>query len=297
MGGAHRGRLRGNTLAGCIAHHQRIGYIRPRHVWHAAYHGSWPARFHHPSASTQLDDGASQPPMYVTCHALVGMEDYELRQTEPAMGSYLLQLKRLQRCERSYMTSTPERKVSKCRHRILNSTGDIFFDTRRMHLDQRVAEDILAHYDVRVYGHRCQLQRRHPHPIPQCHTNACTKVHPTHRRHPKSRSSLRDLTNRIRSSSFRTTEGQKRDSWRHKNATPTVWGGTEDDTIREVVDVLAQGQKAHARKRLLMVYVANKNRDWAIATLRVEHVERPSLRAANRYQPEVTKWTGTANAK
>ena len=72
------------------------------------------------------------------------------------------------------------------------------------------------------------------------------------------------------------------------NATPVVWGGTEDDAIREMVDVLAQGQKAHARKRLLMVYVANKNRDLAIATLRLEQVERPSLRAANRYLAGVT---------
>ena len=81
------------------------------------------------------------------------------------------------------------------------------------------------------------------------------------------------------------------------NATPVVWGGTEDDAIREMVDVLAQGQKALARKRLLMVYMANKNRDSVIAKLRLEQVERPSLRAANRYLTGVTKWTGTVNAK
>ena len=94
--------------------------------------------------------------------------------------------------------------------------------------------------------------------------------------------------------------GQKRDSWRHKTGpTQRLWfgEGTEDDAIREMVDVLAQGQKAHPRKRVLMVYVANKNRDSAIATLRLEQVKRPSLRAANRYVAGVTKWTGTVNAK
>ena len=58
-----------------------------------------------------------------------------------------------------------------------------------------------------------------------------------------------------------------------------------------------KGQKVHVRKCLLMVYVANKNRDSAIATLRLEQGEIPSLRAANRYLAGVTKWTGTANAK
>ena len=45
-----------------------------------------------------------------------------------------------------------------------------------------------------------------------------------------------------------------------------------------------------------MVYVANKNWDSAIATLRLEQVKRPSLRAANRYLAGVTKCTGTVNA-
>ena len=100
-----------------------------------------------------MEDGAPQSPMYVTRPAVAGVEEEELKQTEPALGSYLLQLRRLQSGMRSYLTSRPERKVTNCHHRILNSTGEVFFDTRRTQLDHRVAEDILAHYDVTVeYG-------------------------------------------------------------------------------------------------------------------------------------------------
>ena len=44
-----------------------------------------------------MEDGAPQSPMYVTCHVVVGVEDEEPKQTGPAMGSYLLQLKRPRR--------------------------------------------------------------------------------------------------------------------------------------------------------------------------------------------------------
>ena len=47
------------------------------------------------------------------------------------------------------------------------------------------------------------------------------------------------------------------------NTTPMVWGTTEDDTIWGMVEVLAQGQKTHSRKRLL----TNSYRDTALATL------------------------------
>ena len=91
--------------------------------------------------------------MYVTRPAVAGVEEEELKQAEPALGSYLVQLRRLQRGMRSYLTSRPERKVTNCHPRIFNSTGEVFFDTRRTQLDHRVAEDILAHYDVTVkYG-------------------------------------------------------------------------------------------------------------------------------------------------
>ena len=95
-----------------------------------------------------MDDGAPQSPMYVTFPAVVGVDDEELKQTGPVVGCYLLQLKRLERSMRSYFTSRPEHKVKSCHHRILNSTGEIFFDMRRTQLDRRVGEDILARADV-----------------------------------------------------------------------------------------------------------------------------------------------------
>ena len=81
------------------------------------------------------------------------------------------------------------------------------------------------------------------------------------------------------------------------NATPMVWGSAEDSVIREMVDDLAQGQKANAHKRLLMVYEAHHNQHLVVATLCLEQVKKPSLRAANRYLAGVTKRTGTVVAK
>ena len=243
-----------------------------------------------------MEDGAPQSPMYVTRPAVAGVEEEELKQAEPALGSYLLQLRRLQRGMRSYLTSRPERKVTNCHHRILNSTGEVFFDTRRTQLDHRVAEDILAHYDVTVeYGSdgiHTVFHNATPMHAQRCilHTEVTQNLDPYYG----------DLTNRTGVLVLPDEQGTKKgfmEAQNRPNATPVVWGGTEDDAIREMVDVLAQGQKAHARKRLLMVYVANKNRDSAIATLRLEQVERPSLRAANRYLAGATKWTGTVNAK
>ena len=46
---------------------------------------------------------------------------------------------------RSHLTCSPN-----FRHGILNSTGEMFFDTRHTQLDYRVAEDVLAHYDVTI---------------------------------------------------------------------------------------------------------------------------------------------------
>ena len=51
------------------------------------------------------------------------------------MGNSLLQLKRLQWGMRSYLTSSPERKVTNWYHCILTSTGETFFDMRRTQLD------------------------------------------------------------------------------------------------------------------------------------------------------------------
>ena len=70
-----------------------------------------------------MEDGARQSPTYVTRPAVAGLEEEELKQTEPALGSYLVQLRRLQRGMRSYLTSRPERKVTNCHHGILKSTG------------------------------------------------------------------------------------------------------------------------------------------------------------------------------
>ena len=197
---------------------------------------------------------------------------------------------------RSYLTSRPERKVTNCHHLILSSTVEVFFDTQRTQLDHRVAEDILAHYDVTVeYGSdgiHTVFHNAAPIHAQRCilHTEVTQNLDPYYG----------DLTNRTGVLVLPDEQGTKKgfmEAQNRPNATPVVWGGTEDDAIREIVDVLAQGQKAHARKRLLMVYVANKNRDSAIATLRLEQVERPSLRAANSYLAGVTKWTGTVNAK
>ena len=127
-----------------------------------------------------MGDGAPQSPMYVTRPAVAGVEEAKLKQTEPALGSYLSEL-RLQRGMRSYSTPRPERKITNCHHRILNSTGEVFFDTRRTQQDHRVVEDILAHYDVTVeYGSDGIHTVFHTR-----HSNTCTTVHPTHRSHPK----------------------------------------------------------------------------------------------------------------
>ena len=66
------------------------------------------------------------------------------------------------------------------------------------------------------------------------------------------------------------------------------WGSNEDDAIREMIEVREHGQKAHACKRLLMIYMANTDRDTSLAALRLEQVERPSLRALNHYLVALT---------
>ena len=101
-----------------------------------------------------------------------------------------------------------------------------------------------------------------------------------------------DLTNWTGALVLLDEEGTKQrfmEAQNRPNATQMVWGGTEDDTIWEMVNFLAQGQKAHARKRLFMVYVANKSRDSAFVRLHLEQVETPSLRAANTILAGVTK--------
>ena len=203
-----------------------------------------------------MDDGAPLFPMYVTRPAVVGVEH-----TKPKMGSYLLQLRRLQRGMRSCLTSRPERKVTNCHHHIPKSTCEIFFDTRRTHLDHRVGLtveygsdgiDTVFHNATPIHAQRCIL-----------HTAVTQNLHP----------SYGDLANRTAVLLLAYEQGTRKgfmEAQTGPNVTPMVWGVTEDDAIRELVDVLAQGQKVHACERLLTLYVANKNRDSATATLRLQ---------------------------
>ena len=168
--------------------------------------------------------------MYVTCPVVVGEEEEEVKQTRAAMGSYLLQLKRLQRGMQSYGTSRPERKVTNCHDRILNSMGETFFDMRRTQLDHRVAEDILAHYDVKaeyandgIHTVFCNATLIH---AQQCilHDEVTQNLDPYYG----------DLSNRTGVLVLPDEQGTKKgfmEAQNRPNGTPMVWVGTEDDAI------------------------------------------------------------------
>ena len=60
-----------------------------------------------------------------------------------------------------------------------------------------------------------------------------------------------DLTNRIGVPVMPDEQGTKKnfiEAQARPNATPMEWGSSEDDSIREMIEALEEGQKAHSRK-------------------------------------------------
>ena len=186
--------------------------------------------------------------------------------------------------------------MTNCHHRTLSSSGDAYFDTRKVQLDRRVADDLLPHYDVTVEYGSDGLHTVFHH-APPSRANRCSiQTEVTAQLDPY----RHDLTNCTGLLVLPDEHGTKKnfiEAQARCNATLMEWGNTKDDAIRDMIEVLAQGQTPHARKHLVMMYVANKDRDTALTTLRLEQLEGPSLRALNRYLAGVTKWTATVCSK
>ena len=277
-------------------HQESVGYADSSGLLQTVIHNQLGSLTHIVHEDSEADAAELQEPLHILSPIVTAYMDRELDSMWPLIAPDLQKLHRLQKGLKSYLTACPERTVTNCHHRILSSSGDAYFDTRKVHLDRRVAKDLLQHYDITVEYGTNGIHTIFHHPSPSrangctIHTELTTPLDPY----------CHDLSNRTGVLVLPNEQGAKKnfiEAQARPNATLMERGSTENDTIGEMIEVLAYGQKAHARKRLLMIYVANKDRDTALASLRLKQLERPSLRALNHYLAGDTKWTGTVCSK